>query len=183
MEEQNVIEQPQVRVEPITPVTDESYVDDLINSLSPDLCTARIISPAYSARNGELTAVLQYMYQSMIYQNLGNFTVYSQLQRIGVQEMKHLEILGRTLLKLGVLPIYSAFPPRMDIFFSGRYVNYNANPRQMITLAISGETNAIKNYNQMISKLENQTVRDIIIHIRNEEEEHLRILTNILSTL
>ncbi len=152
-----------------------------LSTLSTDIQSARIISPAYSSRRSELAAILQYLYYGIIFENLGYNEIANQLFAIGEQEMHHFQLLAQTLIRLGVDPIYTAFPPQRDAYFTTRFINYiTTNKEAMIKSAICDEECAIKQYDSMLSRLTNQTVIDIITHIRDMEYKHIDILKNIL---
>ena len=171
-----IVEEPQTT----TPRPTSSY--DL-SALSQDAVSARIISPAYSSRCSELAAILQYVYYATVLENLGYTDISRQLLEIGEAEMHHLRLLAQTLIRLGVDPIYTAFPPKRDAYFTTRYINYLTDPKTIIRSAICDEQCAIKQYDRMLDRLTNATVIDIIRHIRNAEQGHLETLNNILTTL
>lgn len=162
-------------------ITPNTYNYDL-SALSEDLQSARIIAPAYASRNSELGAILQYAYYAIILDNLGYTNQSRQLMQIAEQEMHHLNLLGQTLIRLGVNPIYTAYPPNRDGYFTTRFIDYVQNPRRIIEVSLCGERCAIKQYDDIISRLRNQAVIDIIRHIRENEEEHVEILNSMLPT-
>ena len=67
--------------------------------------------------------------------------------------MEHFNLLGRTLIRLGVAPIYTTFPPQRDLFYSSRYVNYCTDPNLMLKISIQGEETAIREYTNMLKVL------------------------------
>lgn len=154
-----------------------------LNNIFVDKCSAHIISPAYSGRNSELTAILQYVYQHMIFDNLKYVYIAEQLEKILLEEMKHFELLGKTLLRLGVTPIYTAYPTIRDNYFTSRYVNYTTKPRQMLLSSIIGEQQAINTYKNMLNRLTNQEVKNVISYILMEEVKHLEVLNELIGVL
>ena len=68
---------------------------------------ANLLRKAYASETSEDTAIHLYLYQSLIlqekYKDISNI-----LKKISVVEMKHLEILGKLVLLLGVKPVYSS---------------------------------------------------------------------------
>ena len=85
---------------------------------SVDLQALRALSPAYAGRNGELTAILQYVYQSILLDGCGKTNEAKQLVRIAVDEMHHLEKIGSLFVKLGVPPVFTACPPYPVAYYS-----------------------------------------------------------------
>ena len=68
----------------------------------------RAISPAYAGREGELTAILQYVYQSILLDGCGKSEEAKKMLHIAVEEMHHLEQIGSLLVTCGVPPIYTS---------------------------------------------------------------------------
>ena len=165
---------------PTPPVVEEIYN---LNEITNDLFSAKIISPAYAGRNSELTAILNYNFQSLIFDGLGRKDIAETLTRISIDEMRHLELLGKTLYRLGVTPIYTAFPPLRDMYFTTRYINYITDPVLIIKLDIAGEQNAILSYERMLTKLTNHQVKLVIESILISERRHVQMLTEILNKL
>lgn len=163
-----------------TVVPNNEVIPYNLDNIYEDKMSVRIISPAYSGKNGELTAILQYVYQNMIFENLNYKYIAEQLEKILLEEMNHFELLGKTILRLGVDPIYTAYPPIRDNYYNSRFVNYTTNPRQMLLSSIIGEQQAINDYKNILNKLTNQEVKNVIKYILQEEEQHLKILEELL---
>ena len=54
----------------------------------------RTLSPAYAGREGELTAVLQYVYQAIMLSGCGREKEGKIILKIAIEEMRHLEKIG-----------------------------------------------------------------------------------------
>ncbi len=154
-----------------------------IEELTKDLKTARIISPAYASSKSELGAILLYTFQYFQFSYQKREDIAKKLEEISIQEMTHMEWLGQMLIRLGVSPIFSKFPPLPLNFYNARTVPYVTNPILMIKTAIAGEQFAIKDYNNMIKLLDNKIVKTVLQEIVRQEEEHVIILTEILNEL
>lgn len=148
-----------------------------------DLQALRAVSPAYAGRNGELTAVLQYVYQSVLLSGCGRDAEAKQLIRIAVEEMHHLEKLGALLVKLGVPPVFTACPPYPVAYYSAANVDYSRPVAQMLAADIRAEQEAIACYTRILDAVKNPDVRAVIEPIRAEEEGHLRTLQEMRSAL
>ena len=180
--EQEILEDNQNQ-EVTTPPLSSDTTNFRIDELTKDLRSARIISPAYATYKSELAAILLYTYQSFVFGYQNRQDIAKQLEEISIQEMHHFELLGQMLIRLGVTPIYTAYPPFRDNYFNTRRIPYTTNQIMMIKCDIEGEKQAIQGYKQMINTLTNPIVKEVIEHILSEEEEHLIILTNILNEL
>ena len=148
--------------------------------IARDALSLRIISPAYASSQGELNAILQYIYHSFFFRKCGYDDVAEKLVSIAVAEMKHLDILGETILALGASPVYCRYPNTGFDFYSTKYVAYSQSLKFMLEDDIIGEKHAISEYSCMLKKLKNQSVADIIARIRADEILHLETLQSIL---
>lgn len=151
--------------------------------LGEDMRSVRIISPAYADRGSEMTAVLQYVFQSVVFGGLGMKKYSETLMSIAIAEMEHLEILGAILYEMGALPIFTSKPPYKFDFYSTRAVSYSSDPTKMILDDIRGETEAICTYEEMTRKLQNKQVTEIIRRIILDEQLHLKTLKELLEEL
>ena len=151
-----------------------------LEEIKEDISTLRLISPAYAGREGELTAILQYVYQSIIFGELGKSEISKQLIKIAVAEMHHFEILGTVIAKLGAPPIFTACPPYPVGYYSASCVNYTKVPRQMLSADICAEENAISEYERILCRLKNAPVAAVITRILEDERAHLKTFNELL---
>lgn len=149
--------------------------------ISPDAYSLRIISPAYAWSYGELNAILQYIYHSFFFGKKGYDDIANTLTSIAIAEMKHLDILGQTILALGAAPVFTEFPPNRFNFYSTKYVAYSRTLKNMLEDDILGERRAISSYEKMLKCLKNKSVSEIIARILEDERLHLATLEKILS--
>ncbi len=147
-----------------------------LNAVGEDLRALRIVSPAYAGRDGELTAVLQYVYQSVLLGGCGQTELAALVASIAKEEMHHLQILGTLIVKLGAPPVFTACPPYPVSYYSASCVNYAKSPRAILAADIAAERAAIAEYDRMLGCLDDAPVAAVIAHIRADEAEHLRRL-------
>ncbi len=147
--------------------------------ITQDLKTARIISPAYAGTHSELTATLQYIYHYFNFVKEFDEKTAQTLMGIAVAEMEHIEILGNVLVKLGVDPIFTHFPPCKTDYYSTRAVSYSKTPVKMLLDDISGELVAISEYRKIIDCIDNERVSEIISRIILDEELHVTVLKDL----
>lgn len=151
--------------------------------LSPDAYSLRIISPAYASPTGELNAVLQYIYHSYFFRRNKKIDEAKTLVGIAISEMKHLELLGETILALGAPPVYCQNPYSCFSFYSAKYVAYSRSLKDMIVDDMLGERHAISSYSGMLKRLQSERVKEIIARIAEDEKLHLARLEEIYKTL
>ena len=154
-----------------------------LDEIREDFQTLRLISSTYAGREGELTAVLQYVYQSIIFGEMGETAKSKTILGIAVAEMHHLEILGTMITKLGAPPVFTACPPYPVGYYSASCVNYTRNPRQMLCADICAEENAISQYEHILCRIKNAPVAAVISRILEDEKLHLKEFNRLLSEL
>lgn len=153
-----------------------------LEEIKPDLVSAKIISPAYAGQFSENTAIFQYIYHHFYWDSYDNEEFAKILEEISISEMIHLELLGETLLKLGVDPIFSNNPPCRDYFRTSN-VAYSKTPQKMIMDDIASEIGAINDYQQMLKKLKNEQVAALIQRIVLDEMLHLETFKEMLNKI
>lgn len=153
-----------------------------LNDITEDTQTLRAISPAYAGKRGEMTAVLQYVYQAIFLDANGMQEESKLLLSIAVNEMHHLEILGTMITKLGAPPVYTACPPYPVGFYCASNVNYAKQLRAMICADIAGEETAIEDYTRMLTVVKGP-VFEVIARIIEDEKLHLKTLGELLARL
>lgn len=155
------------------PLTENLPYPDL-TTLSTDIKNAQIIMPAYADCNSEMTAVLQYIFQSIHFDVNEYPDIATTLEEIAIAEMKHFDLLGEALLRMGINPIYVRRPPERRDFYSACNVNYTTQPVTMITADIAAENEAIQGYENMLQQITNPTLSALIGRILLDERLHLK---------
>lgn len=154
-----------------------------LDGIREDFATLRLISPAYAGRDGELTAVLQYVYQAILFKETGKDEFSEAVFHIAAAEMRHLEILGTMISKLGAPPVYTACPPYPVGYYSASCVNYSKQPRSMLSADVCAEENAISMYERILCRVKNPQVAEVISCLLEEEREHLKTFNRLLVSL
>ena len=146
-----------------------------IGNINEDVRALRIVSPAYAGRDGELTAVLQYVYQAILLGECGMKELSQELYHIAYDEMHHLQILGTLITKLGAPPVFTACPPYPVSYYSASCVSYVRGAQEMLAADIRAEKCAIASYCRMLELLENPAVSEVISALLEDERRHLEI--------
>ncbi len=154
-----------------------------LDGIGEDPAALKLISPAYAGNEGELTAVLQYIYQHILFDHAGCKDYADILLKVAITEMKHLEILGSLILRLGAAPVYSYLPPYPINYYSAHAVSYSKVPQKMILDDIEAEQCAIDTYTKMLCRLKNERVAAVIQRIRMDEEMYLATFKCILKEM
>jgi bacterioferritin len=162
-------------------IVDKPYPS--LSNLSPNLFDAKIISPQYATSTGELNAILQYIYHSTIFSSKQMEETANTIKSIAIAEMLHFDLLAEALINLGVQPIYSCQPPAAFNFYSSKFVSYGSSLKNMIEDDILAEKHAINAYGRMLTRINNQTLYQLISRIQEDEKLHLETFQTILSDI
>lgn len=149
----------------------KSYPDPKVEC--KNLNYANILLQDYAGAVSELTAITLYSYQHFSSAHI--YKDYAELiEAIAVVEMRHMELLGKTIRKLGVKPAFID-----SVYTNGRpwnatYVNYNDNIIAMLEEDIKSESKAIENYENHLCIIEDRYIKKLLERIILDEKHHLR---------
>ena len=138
-----------------------------------NVAESKLLMPVYSGSSGELTAVLTYCFQLYITPKCPD--IQEALEGIAVTEMRHHELLGKTIYKLGGYPIMGA-----RTYWNGSFANYTLDPKRYLRENILAEQNAIMNYERTILNLSTDSVKMLLERIILDEEIHIKIFKQLL---
>ena len=151
-----------------------------IDDITPDRKTALLISPTYAGSQGELSAILQYVYHENYFEKEHAIEIAKTVKDIAVCEMFHLKLLAKTLINLGAPPIYTTTAFNKYAYFTTASVSRTTKPKQMLLDDILGEMQAIEHYTELINNIDNEPVKELLMRIKLDEELHLSTLKNLL---
>ena len=151
-------------------------IGDALDKIETDCAALRVVSPSYAGKCGELTAILQYVYQSVLLSARGEEKAAKVIRKIAADEMRHLEILATLICRLGAPPVFTACPPYPVSYYSASCVNYAQCTGEMIEADILAERAAIAEYTRILEMLDEGPASCVIKSILDEEREHLRLL-------
>ncbi len=157
------------------PLAEDLPYPDL-SGLKKDRRNVCILAPAYADCHSETTAIFQYIFHSFSFDAKGFKEFADMLLSIAVSEMHHLDLLGEAIIRLGADPVFARRSPEKCDFYTTAFVNYSTEPAAMLTADISGETQAIQIYEQMLEKLSDPTLCALISRIILDERLHLQRL-------
>jgi len=130
----------------------------------------------FSGESGELTAITQYIYEHIELRRYENFS--KIILSIAIEEMKHLELLGELIKRLGRKSYY--------ISSTGVYWNSETNLKyhfssiyEMLSFNIESEKKTIEEYKKVTRYTQNKSIRDLIERIILDEQTHLEIFNRL----
>lgn len=137
---------------------------------------ADIIYDQYAGQYGELSAITQYIYEHI---NINqNEDIKKIMLQIAIEEMRHLDLIGELLLKLGGKAIYIGSNKKM---WNASFLNYESMYiKDIMKYNIETEEIAIKGYKKVMSYSRNKSVIDLFERIIQDENAHLDIFKRIM---
>lgn len=149
----------------------------------PNIEYAKLLLENYAGDISEETAIHLYMYQHMVASD--EMEEYAKtMEQIGIVEMRHLNLLGKTIKLLGLKPVYATL--YNDNFikpWNSSNVNYTTDIKEMLEVNIKNETKAIENYEKRIIQIEDKYIRELLSRIIEDEKIHLKIFKNLYVNL
>lgn len=133
--------------------------------------TVLVIKDLLSSRQGEITAIMQYFYQSRIANNVED-EISRILEEISVVEMGHMELLMNAIIDFGGTPFYNNSRNQP---FNTTYVNYTTKLKDMLDADILGEQTAIRDYTNAQQLVSNESLKKLFARIIEDEQLHLQI--------
>lgn len=136
---------------------------------------ARMLSQNYAGDVSEDTAVHLYIYQSIVLSE-ENSQIANILEKISIVEMKHLDLLGKTIKLLGLTPKFVTYSPdNIKQFWTSANVNYTTSIMSMLKQDIKAETIAIKTYEKHKNEINDKYIKELLSRIIVDEKLHLAI--------
>lgn len=136
---------------------------------------ANLLYDSFAGKDGEVTAVMQYIYEHI---ELKRFESFSKiLLDIAIEEMHHLDLLGNLIKKLGGKPY---FINKEQCEWNSQNIKYHfGNVYNMLTYNIETEKKAIVEYRKVIKYTQNKSIKDLIERIILDEQTHLEIFNRL----
>ncbi|MBE7076555.1 MAG: hypothetical protein E7374_01540 [Clostridiales bacterium] len=138
-----------------------------------DKMTVGILKNLATSRFGELGGVLQYIYQS-VESDKSHEEIGQIFEEIAVVEMMHLDMLMHAITDFGGIPRYE---DSQGNIFNTSMINYTQKLNEMLASNIADEKRAIEDYKMAIMKVKNDSLKNLLKRILEDEERHLEIFT------
>ena len=141
---------------------------------------ASLLLKDYTGRVSELTSITQYVYQSFDKFDI-NPIFSSTLSQIAMVEMKHLELLGKTIKLLGLNPQFKIINNFPVSYWQSKYINYSSDLKEMLKDDIKIEKEAIKNYQKDIDIINDKNIKKLLYRIIEDEKKHIECFYMLLN--
>lgn len=140
---------------------------------------AHLLLEDYAGLTSEETAIHQYSYQ-----NFNTFLLDCDfatiLSQIAMVEMKHLELLGKTIKLLGVDPKMITKNHPFFTYWSSSFVDYTTDKIAMLQSNIEIERKTIQNYKCHIRLIHDPFIQRLLERIIEDEEKHIQCFEQLL---
>jgi bacterioferritin len=136
---------------------------------------ATILLEDYAGAVSEMTAINQYFYHHLTFENYPDLAELEEC--ISIIEMHHLELLGETILLLGVPPEYRTLTNNRATYWNASYVYYGNNVCDRLAADIAAEKVAIQTYRQHQYLIDDLYIRQLLERIIRDEEHHLMLFS------
>jgi len=141
---------------------------------------AKILSHVYASNESELSAILQYSYETFL---IEDEILSETIAGIAEVEMHHLKILGELIHKLGGIPMYADKSYCKTIYWNSNYIYYDTDLKTMMDINIETEKQNIRSYQMLIHVIEDERIKEILKRILEDEYLHLEIFMKLRSNL
>lgn len=140
-------------------------------NIRQNLRYAKLLYDSFGGKDSELTAVTQYIYEHI---ELKRYEEFSKiLLSIAIEEMKHLELIGDLIKRLGGKAYYIN---SNQCSWNSENVKYHfKNVYDMLNYNIESEKIAIEGYKEAMKYTQNKSIKDLIERIILDEQTHLEI--------
>ncbi len=140
---------------------------------------ASLLLEDYSGVNSEYTSISEYIYNHIEKSDtLKN--VSEAFKKIAIVEMKHLNILGKLILKLGIDPKFKTKTNDYYTPWNSSLIDYNKDITYILLNSIRIEKIAIANYEFHINIIKDKYIQEILKRIILDEKEHIECFKELL---
>jgi len=146
-----------------------------IENANDDKLTVAVLKNLILSRGGELTATLQYMFQSVVAGEV-NAEISDILEEIAIVEMMHIEMLMQAIKTFGGVPKYQ---DAQGVNFNSGFVYGSTKLKEMLDANIMGEQKAIEDYTNAINKVGNLSLKNLFKRIIEDEQLHIKVFKTI----
>lgn len=163
------------KVRTIIDEVDKISYPEVVN-LVPNKKYANMLYNDFSGELGELSAINQYIYEHINLQE--NENISKILRSIAIMEMKHLDIVGNIIKRLGKEPVFIDSKGKQWCSSSIRY-NF-CDIKEMIKFNIYTEEVAIEEYRRAYLYTNNRSLKKLFQRIILDEQTHIKIFREML---
>ncbi len=151
-----------------------------LDGIHPNSRDLQAIREDYSGIISELSAITQYVYHQLYAKEEGDTSVGSTLLSIAQIEMRHLNLLGSAILKLGGDPRFIYQEDCHLVYWNGSVIDHSTQIQQMLVADIVLERKTIACYIRQANATCQPALAALLRRIVLDEEIHISILQGLL---
>lgn len=136
---------------------------------------AELLYNSFAGEGGELTAVMQYIYEHIELKRFENFS--KIMLNIAIEEMHHLDLIGDLIKRLGQKPYF--IDSKKNNWGSENLKYHFNNVYDMLMFNIKSEKEAIRKYEEAIKCTQNKSIKELLKRIILDEKTHLEIFNRL----
>lgn len=142
---------------------------------------ARVMLDNLGGSNSEMSAISQYVYNSLITDS--NQELSLVFHKVSIVEMHHLQIFGKLAYELGEDPRMWTHYGCKKIYWSPSYNQYPKELPDLILNVIDSEKAAISKYQHQITYIRDENVSENLRRIILDERRHVSIFEHMYNEL
>lgn len=150
-----------------------------LKDVTPNRKDVKVLKGLAFGRNGELSAILTYLYQHYVLSN-DYKDIKDILEKISITEMTHYELLSDAIVAFGGDPTLT---DGMGNVWTGRNVSQITDVKQILINNIESEQEAVKQYLMATKTTGNLSLAELYLRIIEDEQLHISIFEELLKNL
>ncbi len=141
---------------------------DTLENVRENTKALKIVGTAYAGRSGVLTAVLQYVYQTVALAGAGQTEAAKAFEQLASVKLYDLELMGTLIRRLGASPVYTACPPYPVSHYSASCVDYSKSLSRMLAADLALEETAEENLARIRATVDDASVLGVLDKIAED---------------
>lgn len=138
-----------------------------------------ILQNLYAGPEGEVILFLQLRYHCSVLKTF-NPKISNVLFEIAITDLKHQELLAHAIERTYGNPFYATTQGK---WISGRQIDYIKDTKQILHATLEAKEKSIIDYKLAISKIDNNQIKQLLVAILSDEENHRLILKKLIRNL
>lgn len=147
-----------------------------VEDIQPNIHDLHLILNDYAGLISELSAVTQYVYHQLNAKEDGFYQLGQVLLSIAKVEMRHLDLLGSTLCKLGGSPQFIYRAPEGFQYWNAGMIDDLRSTKAMVQSDLLLERQTIAAYEHQSATVNQSAVKAVLDRLILDEECHVTIL-------
>lgn len=131
-----------------------------------------LLSHSFGSSSSEFSSIAQYLYASFV---VNDAYLKGIFRNVAIEEMDHLNSLGKLICKYGKRPIYGEYLYQYISYWNGNNVYYDTDLKSIFSICIEMEKKAIYDYHMILSLVGDDYVKVVIENILKSEYRHLKL--------